>query len=109
MTNKDPLFVPPCHSVATNGGRGAQTTPEGSRNEKPVALEFRKGRRPKEWWAGAELNCRHRDFQSRALPTELPAHSRGESREPGAETQISHQPGELLRGFLCGEERGVRY
>ena len=23
---------------------------------------------------GAELNCRHRDFQSRALPTELPRH-----------------------------------
>jgi hypothetical protein len=26
------------------------------------------------WWAGAELNCRHEDFQSSALPTELPAH-----------------------------------
>ena len=25
------------------------------------------------YWAGAELNRRHRDFQSRALPTELPA------------------------------------
>ena len=28
------------------------------------------------WCRGAELNCRHRDFQSRALPTELPRHSR---------------------------------
>ena len=27
------------------------------------------GREP---WPGAESNCRHRDFQSRALPTELP-------------------------------------
>jgi hypothetical protein len=25
-----------------------------------------------DWWRGAESNCRHRDFQSRALPTELP-------------------------------------
>ena len=25
------------------------------------------------WWAGAELNRRHEDFQSSALPTELPA------------------------------------
>ena len=26
-------------------------------------------------WAGAELNRRHEDFQSSALPTELPAHT----------------------------------
>ena len=26
------------------------------------------------WWAGTESNCRHKDFQSFALPTELPAH-----------------------------------
>ena len=26
------------------------------------------------WWAGAGLNRRHQDFQSCALPTELPAH-----------------------------------
>ena len=25
-----------------------------------------------EWWPGTELNCRHYDFQSYALPTELP-------------------------------------
>jgi hypothetical protein len=24
------------------------------------------------WWVRAELNCRHSDFQSDALPTELP-------------------------------------
>src|SRR5204862_6042272 len=28
----------------------------------------------KEWWAGRGLNPRHQDFQSCALPTELPAH-----------------------------------
>ena len=38
-----------------------------------------KGRKPKEtgrkvWWAGSESNTRHKDFQSFALPTELPAH-----------------------------------
>ena len=27
-----------------------------------------------EWWPGTESNCRHRDFQSPALPTELPGH-----------------------------------
>ncbi len=31
------------------------------------------------------MNCRHRDFQSRALPTELPAQVRAESLEPSAE------------------------
>src|SRR4030095_4321202 len=30
----------------------------------------------KKKWAGAELNRRHEDFQSSALPTELPAHMR---------------------------------
>ncbi len=25
------------------------------------------------WWLGAESNCRHKDFQSFALPTELPS------------------------------------
>ncbi len=28
--------------------------------------------RNKKWWPGTESNCRHRDFQSPALPTELP-------------------------------------
>ena len=28
-------------------------------------------------WYGAELNCRHPDFQSGALPTELPHHVEG--------------------------------
>ena len=27
-----------------------------------------------EWWLEAELNCRHADFQSAALPTELSNH-----------------------------------
>src|SRR6185295_13016330 len=28
------------------------------------------------WWPGTELNRRHHDFQSCALPTELPGHKR---------------------------------
>ena len=28
----------------------------------------------KQWWPGTESNCRHGDFQSPALPTELPGH-----------------------------------
>ena len=27
-----------------------------------------------QWWSQAELNCRHKDFQSFALPTELQDH-----------------------------------
>src|SRR6185369_3909746 len=35
----------------------------------------------KYWWAGTGLNRRHQDFQSCALPTELPAHqTREDSR-----------------------------
>src|SRR5690554_861248 len=30
------------------------------------------------WWPGADLNRRHHDFQSCALPTELPGHVRDE-------------------------------
>ena len=40
--------------LAVGGGRGVTTE--------------------RKWWTGGELNSRHRDFQSRALPTELPVH-----------------------------------
>jgi hypothetical protein len=29
----------------------------------------------KKWWPGSESNQRHADFQSAALPTELPGHA----------------------------------
>jgi hypothetical protein len=34
------------------------------------------------WWLGAELNRRHKDFQSSALPTELPSRRRRAYIEP---------------------------
>src|SRR5215218_10293514 len=46
----------------------------------PFLLRLR--RIEKEWCPGTELNRRHRDFQSRALPTELPGH-RGAGRLRG--------------------------
>jgi site-specific recombinase XerC len=51
-----------------------------------------KGRKPKEtgrkvWWAGSESNTRHKDFQSFALPTELPAHRPGQLHAIGYLTE----------------------
>src|SRR4249919_3544597 len=42
------------------------------RQKKEVVGEGRLRR----WWRGTESNCRHYDFQSYALPTELPRHAR---------------------------------
>ena len=49
-----------------------------------------------EWWLEPELNQRHKDFQSSALPTEL-------SSQPIAAPTLSllqaHQEGERVRGI----------
>src|SRR5437763_9129107 len=54
----------------------------------------RSGREPllfpsrlKEWCPGTELNRRHEDFQSSALPTELPGHPAGGKLRRGKITQ----------------------
>ena len=39
-----------------------------------VRLREAQGASRARWWPGADLNCRHHDFQSCALPTELPGH-----------------------------------
>ena len=36
--------------------------------------DFKSECRNKKWWPETELNRRHKDFQSSALPTELPGH-----------------------------------
>ena len=36
-----------------------------------------------EWWAGAELNCRHRDFQSRVASPYRTAYTRYQQLTPG--------------------------
>src|SRR5262245_1609437 len=53
----------------------------------------------KSWWPRAESNRRHRDFQSRALPTELPGH--GRPRVAGREGR-----GEAARGEAALPDRG---
>jgi hypothetical protein len=47
----------------------------------------------KKWWPGAELNCRHCDFQSHALPTELPGRGRADYRELSG---VCKKPGRRL-------------
>ena len=39
------------------------------------SLRYPKIKERGRWWPGTELNCRHYDFQSYALPTELPGRS----------------------------------
>jgi hypothetical protein len=41
----------------------------------------------RDWWPGRELNPRHADFQSAALPTELPGQ---------CEPRIRHSPGRIV-------------
>ena len=55
---------------------------------------FRFGLFPR-WWAKAELNRRHKDFQSFALPAELPAHLMGISTLIGGPYEIRTR--DLLR------------
>jgi hypothetical protein len=63
----------------------------------------------KEWWAGTGLNRRHQDFQSCALPTELPAQSRPK-RIPDAPSGCPRSPSRLRHvwpappGMLEGQQ-----
>ena len=44
------------------------------------------------WWPGAESNCRHEDFQSTALPTELPGRIYYEPRiKPTIGCAVKHE------------------
>ena len=52
------------------------------------------------WCPGAESNHRHADFQSAALPTELP----GPWRERGG-IKLFYTPGVNSPGGICGRKR----
>src|SRR5215468_3077204 len=59
----------------------------------------RQRRAEKTWWAGTGLNRRHQDFQSCALPTELPAHqTREDNRRARVASTSRRAPGALLDG-----------
>src|SRR5689334_9448587 len=69
------------------------------------------------WCPGTELNRRHEDFQSSALPTELPGHPAGgrcgaEDNTRAAKTfrglphPVSHQRGQVAQRLRGGAEVG---
>src|SRR6266851_3441954 len=60
-------------------------------------------------WAGAELNCRHEDFQSSALPTELPAHRRRRFIPSSARTLLLPFPPIPCKGANGRGENQKRY
>ena len=58
-------------------GAGSSSWTVGAGNEKPrraFAMQGLRFTQPTRWWPGTESNRRHGDFQSPALPTELPGH-----------------------------------
>ncbi len=57
------------------------------------------------WCPGTESNRRHRDFQSRALPTELPGPNPSGRRRAGASARSS-EPVPNLRLVRCPASRG---
>jgi hypothetical protein len=57
------------------------------------------------WWTGGELNSRHRDFQSRALPTELPVHRAG--GPPEALVTLPDGPATVQRAARARERDGA--
>ena len=60
------------------------------------------------WWAGAELNRRHEDFQSSALPTELPAH-RSQTRGINAvRSQLLPVLTRFCNGSGCPDKPGMK-
>src|ERR1700681_3703027 len=68
------------HSLAGTRRRCAKSWPHLCGKRVLVAIRLRRPQEPLSlmrksliyWWPGVELNHRHADFQSAALPTELP-------------------------------------
>jgi hypothetical protein len=66
------------------------------------------------WWQGPELNRRHKDFQSSALPTELPRHTKYlmaylEGFEPPAFWSVARRSIQLSYRYSCFSETFIRY
>jgi hypothetical protein len=59
-------------TAATVVQKSSVMEPEPQQAPLPAPVASRLRCRDGIWWPGTELNRRHRDFQSRALPTELP-------------------------------------
>ncbi len=66
----------------------SRASPREQKGPNPSALssrQFNSLARKLRWWPRAGSNRRHRNFQSRALPTELPGHRRrGRVQDPSA-------------------------
>src|SRR5258708_14704761 len=58
----------------------------------------------KSWWPRTELNRRHTDFQSAALPTEL----LGRAGASGKKTETRGKGARIIRGKSCCRQEAVR-
>ena len=83
-----------CPSLTPPGehGHGSGKVEAESADGAGVAVREVRDAKEKKWWTGGELNSRHRDFQSRALPTELPVH-RARREPPEAPVTLPDGPG----------------
>ncbi len=83
---------------------------DGRQEKRPrllAALDLYTSQQPTRWWPGTESNRRHGDFQSPALPTELPGHIRaGNDNGLGAVGQAKPSAGVFCRVGRQGRAAG---
>jgi hypothetical protein len=83
---------PECSEVSPSGTQDGHNFHQWDR-DRAVTTE-------QNWWAGTGLNRRHQDFQSCALPTELPAH---QTREDNRRARRRPLPGRRIGGYSTDE------